>query len=325
MPTRIGPSLPRPLSSNPTAKREEPAKEASAPAAAAPKLADGFDAPKSARSPLRLGDSANPPLAEGDQGRIHYEVREGQLFVNGASFDDIAQGEIGDCYLLATLSAIAKTNPEIINNAVRENADGTCTVRFYERPFFLASRRPVEITVNPELPTTASGGPVYGHSRDPDERWVGIVEKAYAQWKGGYEKIGGGGLPSSALEALTGKGTQYKLATLYASNSMLHRELEEALAKNKPIVAGSFFLSREPIKDGIPNFHAYAVIGTSKEGDELFVHLRNPWGATEPAGDGVDDGIFKMTVSDFKHRFFAVTVGGMEPEDYPSPEPRESR
>ena len=316
MPTRIGPSLPRPLS-DPAAKRDEPAQQSGAPATSpATEPADGFDAAKPRASALKLGSGANPALMKGDQGNVGYEVRAGQLYVNDVSFDDIQQGRIGDCYLLATLSAIAKVNPQLIKDALRENGDGTCTVRFYDRPFFLARRRPVEVTVTPDLPTAPSGGRVYGRSRDPQEQWVGIVEKAYAQWKGGYDKIGNGGLPGSVLEALTGKGSLCKVAPLYASSSMLHREIEEALAKNKPIVASSFFFPFDDSKDGIVRRHAYAVTGTSREGEQLFIHLRNPWGKTEPAGDGVDDGAFKMTAGDFKRRFFAVTVGGLEPEEH---------
>ena len=48
----------------------------------------------------------------------------------GPSQDDIAQGEIGDCYFLSTLSAIAKVDPGRIRQSVLDMGDGTYLVQF---------------------------------------------------------------------------------------------------------------------------------------------------------------------------------------------------
>ena len=47
----------------------------------------------------------------------------------------------------------------------------------------------------------------YAQRPDPKELWVGIIEKAFAAWKGGYGALDGG-VPSDALTALTGRPTE---------------------------------------------------------------------------------------------------------------------
>ncbi len=43
----------------------------------------------------------------------------------GPSKDDIVQGQVGDCYFLATLAATARTNPNRIRQSVVELGNGT--------------------------------------------------------------------------------------------------------------------------------------------------------------------------------------------------------
>ena len=43
----------------------------------------------------------------------------------------------------------------------------------------------------------------------PERDWPAIVEKAYAQYAGGYGKIANGGLPTDALAVLTGQEATY--------------------------------------------------------------------------------------------------------------------
>ena len=50
---------------------------------------------------------------------------------DGPSMDDVFQGEVGNCYFVAPLSAIAGANPEFIKKMVVDLGDGTYAVRFY--------------------------------------------------------------------------------------------------------------------------------------------------------------------------------------------------
>lgn len=60
------------------------------------------------------------------------DKRDMPLFPHDPSPSDISQGVIGDCYMVAVLANIAKTNPDKIKEAMRDNGDGTVTVRLYQ-------------------------------------------------------------------------------------------------------------------------------------------------------------------------------------------------
>ena len=49
---------------------------------------------------------------------------------------------------------------------------------------------------------------------------------------------------------------------------------------------------------------------TSEAGGVKYVELRNPWGFSEPAGNGKDDGIFKLPLADFVKYYENVEFGG---------------
>ena len=69
-----------------------------------------------------------------EQGKAAENVKEEEkapLFAHEPSIQDIGQGAVGDCYLLGTLSALVATEPQIIKDCMKDNGDGTVTVRFY--------------------------------------------------------------------------------------------------------------------------------------------------------------------------------------------------
>lgn len=68
----------------------------------------------------------------------------GQLFVNGVGLDDVIQGRIANCYMVGAFAAVAHREPETIRNAIKDNGDGTYTVRFFERSY---GGRPTEVLI----------------------------------------------------------------------------------------------------------------------------------------------------------------------------------
>ena len=60
------------------------------------------------------------------------DKRDMPLFPHDPSPSDINQGALGDCYMVAVLANIAKTEPDKIKEAMRDNGDGTVTVRLYQ-------------------------------------------------------------------------------------------------------------------------------------------------------------------------------------------------
>jgi subtilase family serine protease len=114
--------------------------------------------------------------------QYQYRLASGSLYQQGISYQDISQGNLGDCYFLAGLAGVALRSPSAIQNMIEDNKDGTYTVRFYNKG--VADY----VTVDSQLPTDASGHFVYA-SRDngmlynnpANELWVALAEKAYAQ------------------------------------------------------------------------------------------------------------------------------------------------
>ena len=236
-------------------------------------------------------------------------VQDGKLFVDGVNFDDVVQGSIANCYMVGAFSAVAQANPDTIKNAIKENADGTFTVRFYEQNYGGAMKA-VEVTVDRDLPTTSMGSARYGKGRESKELWVGVLEKAYAQWKGGYETIGNGGFPGEVVSALTGKSTSYS-STTYGDANVLFTNIQKGAANHKPMTSPTY--GKDSGVDysgtGVYAWHVYTVLGAVEENGTRFVQLRNPWGSTEPGSDGKDDGIFKMKLDDFAKLYQGVDIG----------------
>ncbi|MBI3541323.1 MAG: hypothetical protein HY073_04220 [Deltaproteobacteria bacterium] len=228
---------------------------------------------------------------------------KGQLFVDGPAFDDIRQGTLGDCYFVSSLSAIADVDPQFIRDSVKINPDNTFSVRFFQ------NGKPVYVTVNNDFIHSPSGQLAYASSTDKGELWVAVMEKAYAQWRGGYQTIGKGGDPAKALAELTGVKSRAVLDG-QISTEALYSNLQKALQNHEPVVAGTYPGPQNEYKqEGLVNSHAYTVIGVKEDLGQKYVVLRNPWGQVEWNGPGADkknDGIFEMPIQDFQKMFDIV-------------------
>lgn len=256
-----------------------------------------------------------------------YQATNGHVFVDengipgkgGAHPSDINQGTLlGDCYLLATLAGLAAQQPELIERMVRANPDGTYTVTFYDK-----KGKPVDVTVTGDLPThpgeqaTAALGD-RGVDGNP-EVWVPIIEKAYAQYRGGYDVIGDGGRTEDAMQTVTGlKATRQDALTVSfnAFNQAFKEGRAIGLASlSKETLDPGFFDSaipgiirgsarpnyRKPYDDGtLVSRHAYYVVGVDEATQT--VRIRNPWGWDRPE--------LTMPYRDVQGHFEAVIISG---------------
>ncbi len=80
-----------------------------------------------------------------------YRQFSGQLFVNGPTYGDVKQGNLGDCYFMCSLAEAALRSPATINSMFIVNGDGTYTVRFFNGGVSQY------VTVDSYLPTNANG------------------------------------------------------------------------------------------------------------------------------------------------------------------------
>jgi hypothetical protein len=64
---------------------------------------------------------------------VEKDKREELLFPHEPSVMDIVQGAVGDCYLLAALASLVNVNPQYIKSCMKDNGNGTVTVRFHKK------------------------------------------------------------------------------------------------------------------------------------------------------------------------------------------------
>jgi len=218
----------------------------------------------------------------------HQPISGGTLYSQGTgdtdeiALNDITQGDLGDCYFLAALGALARTNPDAIRNMIKDNGDGTYDVTLYDYNYFFSTERsPQVVTVKPEFMTTDSGVHPYTKTGDNNEFWVMLIEKAFAQYEGGYSDIEGHNYGGNALELLTGK-TQTRVQISSLTEAEIITNLKTLVDDGYAITIGSV-QSEEGSKKtlaagnaGILTNHDYVVRGVDEQNKTL--NLYNPWG-----------------------------------------------
>ncbi len=142
--------------------------------------------------------------------------RNEPLFPHEPSISDIAQGNLGDCYLLSALTSIIHNHPEKIKECMRDNGDGTVIVRFYN--FDRAGNRSENyIKVKKEVPVydTVDGRTVDAYAQG--SLWVQMIERAYAvsgmhlykpPQDREYQDIAGG-FSAAFVEKITGQRAEW--------------------------------------------------------------------------------------------------------------------
>ena len=235
----------------------------------------------------------------------------GPLFVDGAKPGDVQQGQIGDCYFPSAVAAMAQANPDILQKMIKSNGDGTYTVTFKERDWATGRTKDVDVKVDGDLYARSYGGPLYGHSSNSSEpskmeMWFPLLEKAYASWKGGtgpgggFNSIGNGGSSADVFEDFT--GAQGRSINAAGNADTVWKTITSSIDGHKPISAGTHD-DGGPVNytnTGVYGDHSYSIMGYETAGTERFVVLRNPWGESEPAGNGANDGVFKLKLSEFQ-------------------------
>lgn len=125
---------------------------------------------------------------------------------NGFEYEDISQGMIGDCYLLAGLAGLQEEYPEIADKIVLTedvNENGIYAVQL-----FVMGYRTV-YTVDDYFPVSWWDDLGAAKISEDGGIWAPIVEKGVAKMYGTYDNIASGA-SSSAIYWLTGfPGNQF--------------------------------------------------------------------------------------------------------------------
>lgn len=216
---------------------------------------------------------------------LTYQTTIGNLFNGTPSRAEARQGQLGDCYFIAAVSAIADRNPAAVRDLFIDNGDGTYTVRFY---YCVGSGTPKVdyVTVNRRLPAYANktlGYSGYGQSMTSTSTsvWIALAEKAYAQWNetgnegrdgtNRYSAIEGGWMSNVNMQILG----YNSINTSFLNSSK--QVLVNALAARQAVTLGTL---ANTTAGGLVGSHAYIVTGYNASTDTFTLH--NPWGVSHP-------------------------------------------
>ena len=261
------------------------------------------------------------------------------LFRDGLEPDDINQGSLGDCWMMAAVSALAR-NPAAIRRLfvnTEINDRGKYQIRLYnqinEKKHGRRSGKRITVTVDDFIPVfKGTKTPMYARISDRGEIWVLLLEKAFAKiWsheydmkEKGYDAISGD-CAGKAMYHMTGDTCWYWSGE-HVNKSRLFQAMEMYCRRGGIIAC----FAGDAAKCGIVGPHLYSVLGVYRAGTVLglglnqgtrLVKIRNPWGHggewKGPWGDGTkewdenshiakevgyvpgDDGTFFMHIDDF--------------------------
>lgn len=244
------------------------------------------------------------------------DFRKSIALFRNISVDDIDQGQLGDCWLLCSISSLAEQpsmikdifkHPTGVEQALKEQAVGAYRVTLNKNGWW-------QILILDDYLPVVGNKPLFAKTvEDPSELWVSLIEKAYAKVHGSYASITAG----DALHALTDLtgfpvtrfDTEWEDAlknstaddTLFAD--LLRYDKEGFLINlNTPGIDNSAYMSAQSsgnskefeeryTKAGLGMGHAYSILKV-KSFPQLnlrLLQIRNPWGnGTEWTGDWCD-------------------------------------
>ena len=238
------------------------------------------------------------------------------LFPHEPTVNDLRQGKVSNCWMVASTTALINTNPQIIKDALKDNGDGTVTVRLFTYEEDKTDNKhhvvPKYIRVKKETPKLIAGGAVHTSGA----LWMQMLEKAAAfiGYRGpstqnpalGYNALWHGS-QGKWLFALTGlfddqiasgnrlmenmefyndtvtKGIEGfttlkgRFQDAIKDESFLSELFNDMLhAREKGIIYT--YGTKTSDAEGMNTGHAYTVLGAKEVGGERYVILRNPYG-----------------------------------------------
>ena len=242
-------------------------------------------------------------------------------------WNDVAQGELGDCYFLSAIGAVAKADPGLLKKLIKGPfKDGSYEVTLHikdaEKFDWRTERKPETVRVTSEFLVYPDGSPIYAKGGDA-ELWVMLLEKAYsilrkdqfgkgeyvAKLGDGYDKLDGG-WGEEGIEVLTGKeATAHKTSSL--SVQQLATQISSALRDKRPITTATIQGPKKDVKanalqieaqnQGLVLGHEYFIINF----DGSNVTVQNPWNNEVVDGDGGGDLTFSLAL--YKRYYEGVT------------------
>lgn len=201
---------------------------------------------------------------------------EDDLYAGEPKGSDVNQDGIGDCYLVATMSAIANANPQWIKDRISYDPHtGMFDVTMWDGHEW----RHIPVTqADIDANIAAKGASGVDNQVAGAPLWPAVLESAYAKMKAPGRGIEGieTGLTPPALEALTGNNGDWIIpATEWMTPSQhIDSRIAEALGNHQPVMLSTSVFGGPALE----NMHVYSIEGITGTGSDATVTLRNPWG-----------------------------------------------
>jgi len=209
---------------------------------------------------------------------------------------DARQGLIlGDCWLIAGLSAIAADSPATIRQNMVDFQDGTYGVRLGDKFY----------RVDADLPVAKSGDttPDYAALGVENSIWVAAAEKAFAHYRTGKNTYASTeyGWSIEVYKAFRFSSSSFKELTSYANAVALAADLQARFNNQESVTLGIVAVKRGmQANPSLVLAHMYSVasIDLDADGNVTSIVLRNPWGFDGRAGNSEgdpNDGLVRIT------------------------------
>ena len=211
-----------------------------------------------------------------------FKWTEEALYNGEPSGEDIDQDGVGDCYLMATMGAIAHADPQRIKDRISYNPQtGEFDVTLWDGEQW----RHIPVTqadIDANIAAKGGSGVDTADPTNPNRNaalWPAVIESAYARMKQpgkGLDAIERG-LAPTAMEALTGNDGKWVIpATEWFTTQHIDTQITEALQSHQPVTMSTSLFTGD-----LAATHVYAVEGITGTGSDATVTLRNPWGADD--------------------------------------------
>ena len=252
------------------------------------------------------------------------ELYTDELFPSLPKVSDVEQtGTRKDCYFLSAVASVVNSDPYKIVNMMKDNQDGTVTVRFYD---IISYNKDKNITLKPIYCTVNKSVDDIKLSRR--RLWVQILEKAFI--KSGirlenltYMKnitfssyVGSSlnnvmktipnsrdffqideGFSECAIMNLTGKESKritfsllnkqkyYEFGKYNHESNLVYNKIRKLIDDKKPITT-SFFSPRNT-NLSLPGGHEYSILDYKEEGKHRYIKVRDPYNGVKKVKDNV--------------------------------------
>ena len=230
--------------------------------------------------------------------------------VSAISINDVNQGWLGDCFVCAPIAALALQRPDYIQSMIRDNGNGTQSVRLYLDPsyfynvlaprFTVAADNSTWITVHdsdlgPGMNTNNGGQLIVNGVQ---EIWPQVIENAISQVVGGYNVLNYGGSAAPIMRYLTGASAiETYISPTWGGNAQPTTAQLRADLVSKDMVT---FFTGAPNGYSLQYNHEYTLTSVDTVNGVDYAHFRNPWGYGDPQ---------PVPVSDLGNAFVGMDVG----------------